>query len=105
MIDRTIFTPAAFAYINAKRVEKLRSSKNTSTEGDETFMGDELPGRSLERLQKRLHEAKSREQGYSNRLDPRLAVALTAANDRKPVSLPSSTDVAHSYEEANSFTR
>ena len=93
-----IYTSPTNLKLSARRVERLGRSFRP-TIGD----SDQMPApyddhQSFARLKARLDDVIENESGYKNRLNPKIAVALTAANDRQPSSRPSARDVANSYQ-------
>jgi hypothetical protein len=70
-----------FSYVRTDRVNGLKSNDRTSDNQNNFSKQDSSSPRSFLNLQKNALESRQVESGYTKRLDAKLAVALTAAND------------------------
>jgi len=84
--------------LNARRVETLgRSFRPTMGDSDQLLVPP-IKDQSFAQLKSRLEDIIENESGYRSRLNPKIAVALTAANDRQPNNRPNANDAAKTYQ-------
>jgi hypothetical protein len=88
-----IYTEQNNLKLNARRVETLGRSFRPTIGDSNQYIPSTFKDKSFSQLQ----EYSEKESGYQNRLSPKIAVALTAANDKTQNSIVSLNKAIQSY--------
>lgn len=93
-----IHTPHTNLFLSAQRVQKSRKSSLNNMDSNDHYFFEELDTPKFSKLQRRLDNIqREHENGYNTRLNPHLAVVITASNDRHPNTAADAKFAAETY--------